>query len=42
MPIRVVVMFTVIRVKIVVFIVICVKANIPVSTINLGKLLIRS
>jgi hypothetical protein len=41
-PIRVVVVFTVIRVKIVVFIVIRVKANIPIFTISLGKLIIRS
>ena len=42
MPIRVVVMFIVIRIKIIMFIVIYVKANISISTINLGKLLIRS
>jgi hypothetical protein len=41
-PIKVIVVFTVIRVKIIMFIVIRVKANIPVSTISLEKLLIRS
>ena len=42
MPIRVIVVFTVIRVKIIMFIVMRIKANIPVSTISLRKLLIRS
>ena len=42
MLVKVIIMFKVIRVKIVVFIVMRVKANIPVSTVSLGRLLIRS